>query len=211
MGLHDDRKEYLKKSLDDQGFHHDPMVQFGLWLQEYRDTGAEDSTAFAISTVSSNGDPDSRIVLLKEVRDEQLIFFTNYNSKKGRDLSGNPRAHALFFWSNLERQVRILGSVLRIPRDESERYFASRPIKSQWGAAASQQSEPIANRAAMEDQLRLTQEVNPTQVPCPPDWGGFALSVDHIEFWQGRESRLHDRIRFKREPLGEWTNQRLQP
>ena len=211
MALHDDRKEYLKKSLDDQGLHHDPMVQFGLWLQEYRETGAEDSTAFALSTVSSNGDPDSRIVLLKEVRDEQLIFFTNYSSKKGRDLNKNPRAHALFFWSNLERQVRILGSVLRIPRDESERYFASRPIKSQWGAAASQQSEPIANRAAMEDQLRLTQEVNPTQVPCPPDWGGFALSVDHIEFWQGRESRLHDRIRFKREPLGEWTNQRLQP
>jgi pyridoxamine 5'-phosphate oxidase len=211
MALHDDRKEYLKKSLDDQGLHHDPMVQFGYWLQEYRETGAEDSTAFALSTVSSNGDPDSRIVLLKEVRDEQLVFFTNYNSKKGRDLNKNPRAHALFFWSNLERQVRILGSVVQIPRDESERYFASRPIKSQWGAAASQQSEPIANRAAMEDQLRLTQEVNPTQVPCPPDWGGFALSVDHIEFWQGRESRLHDRIRFKREPLGEWTNQRLQP
>jgi len=211
MGLHDDRKEYLKKSLDDQGFHHDPMVQFGLWLQEYRDTGAEDSTAFAISTVSSNGDPDSRIVLLKEVRDEKLVFFTNYNSKKGRDLSRNPRAHALFFWSNLERQVRILGSVVRIPRDESERYFASRPIKSQWGAAASQQSEPISNRAAMDDQLRLTKEAYPTQVPCPPDWGGFALSVDHIEFWQGRDSRMHDRIRFNREPLGEWTIQRLQP
>ena len=187
------------------------MVQFGLWLQEYRETGAEDSTAFAISTVSSNGDPDSRIVLLKEVRDEKLVFFTNYNSKKGRDLSTNPRAHALFFWSNLERQVRILGSVVRIPRDESERYFASRPIKSQWGAAASQQSEPISNRAAMDDQLRLTQEAYPTQVPCPPDWGGFALSVDRIEFWQGRDSRMHDRIRFNREPLGEWTIQRLQP
>lgn len=211
MGLHDDRKEYLKKSLDDQGLHHDPMVQFGLWLQEYRETGADDSTAFAISTVSSNGDPDSRIVLLKEVRDEKLVFFTNYNSKKGRDLSTNPRAHALFFWSNLERQVRILGSVVRIPRDESERYFASRPIKSQWGAAASQQSEPVANRAAMEEQLRLTQETYPNQVPCPPDWGGFALSVDRIEFWQGRESRMHDRIRFNREPLGDWTTERLQP
>ena len=107
--------------------------------------------------------------------------------------------------------MRILGSVVRIPREESERYFASRPIKSQWGAAASQQSEPVANRAAMEEQLRLTQETYPNQVPCPPDWGGFALSVDRIEFWQGRESRMHDRIRFNREPLGEWTTERLQP
>ena len=187
------------------------MVQFGLWLEEYRATGAEDSTAFAISTVSSNGDPDSRIVLLKEVRDEQLVFFTNYHSKKGRDLSTNPRAHALFFWYNLERQVRILGSVVRIPREESERYFASRPIKSQWGAAASKQSEPVANRAAMEEQLRLTQESYPTQVTCPPDWGGFALNVERIEFWQGRESRLHDRIRFNSDPSGEWTTERLQP
>ena len=211
MALHDDRKEYLKKSLDDQGLHDDPMVQFGMWLQEYRETGAEDSTAFALSTVSSNGDPDSRIVLLKEVRDEQLVFFTNYRSKKGRDLSTNPRAHALFFWSNLERQVRILGSVVRIPREESERYFATRPIKSQWGAAASQQSEPILSRSALENQLRRTQEAHPTQVPCPTEWGGFALSVDRIEFWQGRDSRMHDRIRFNREPLGEWTNQRLQP
>ncbi|MEY3694062.1 MAG: pyridoxamine 5'-phosphate oxidase [Schleiferiaceae bacterium] len=211
MALHDDRKEYVKGSLDDRWLNADPLVQFAAWLEEYRATGVEDSTAFALSTVSAEGQPDARIVLLKELRGRDMIFFTNYASKKGRDLDRVPSAHALFFWPSLERQIRIGGRVRRIPASESDAYFASRPLGSQWGAAASDQSQPIASRSEMEQRLAEVQRANPDGVVRPEHWGGFALAVDRIEFWQGRASRLHDRIQFHLSAAETWTAQRLQP
>ncbi|MEY3928182.1 MAG: pyridoxamine 5-phosphate oxidase [Bacteroidota bacterium] len=211
MALHDDRKEYVKGSLDDRWMHADPYVQFQAWMEEFRATGAEDATAFALSTVASNGDPDARTVLLKEFREGDLIFYTNYASKKGKDLEANPRAHALFFWPSLERQIRVLGSVRKISAEESSAYFASRPLGSQWGAAASQQSQPIASREAMEAQLKSIQDQHPESIPRPEHWGGYAIRAERIEFWQGRASRLHDRIQFTRQPDQSWTAQRLQP
>jgi pyridoxamine 5'-phosphate oxidase len=211
MALHDDRKEYVKGSLDDRWLNADPMTQFAAWLEEYLASGAEDATAFALSTVSAEGQPDARIVLLKELLGRDLVFFTNYASKKGRDLAKNPSAHALFFWPSLERQVRISGLVRRIPAHESDAYFASRPLGSQWGAVASSQSQPITSRADMEVQWAKVQQANPNGVSRPDHWGGFALAVDRIEFWQGRASRLHDRIQFNLSADETWTAQRLQP
>jgi len=187
------------------------MTQFAAWLEEYLASGADDATAFALSTVSEEGQPDARIVLLKELRGRDLVFFTNYASKKGRDLAKNPSAHALFFWPSLERQVRICGLVRRIPAHESDAYFASRPLGSQWGAVASSQSQPITSRADMEVQWAKVQQANPNGVARPKHWGGYALSVDRIEFWQGRASRLHDRIQFNLSANDTWTAQRLQP
>jgi pyridoxamine 5'-phosphate oxidase len=211
MALHDDRKEYVKGSLDDRWMLAHPYVQFQAWMEEFRATGAEDATAFALSTVASNGDPDARTVLLKEFREGDLIFYTNYASKKGKDLEANPRAHALFFWPSLERQIRVLGSVHKISAEESSAYFASRPLGSQWGAAASQQSQPIASREAMEAQWKSIQDQHPESIPRPEYWGGYAIRAERIEFWQGRASRLHDRIQFTRQPDQSWTAQRLQP
>lgn len=211
MGLHDDRKEYVKGSLDDRWMLADPFVQFQAWMDEYRATGVEDATAFALSTVATNGDPDARTVLLKEFREGDLIFYTNYSSKKAKDLESNPRAHALFFWPSLERQIRVLGSVHKISPEESTAYFKSRPLGSQWGAAASQQSQPIASREAMEAQLKAVQEKHPESIERPEHWGGYAIRAERIEFWQGRASRLHDRIQFTRQPDQSWTAQRLQP
>jgi pyridoxamine 5'-phosphate oxidase len=191
--------------------HAHPYVQFQAWMEEFRATGAEDATAFALSTVASNGDPDARTVLLKEFREGDLIFYTNYASKKGKDLEANPRAHALFFWPSLERQIRVLGSVHKISAEESSAYFASRPLGSQWGAAASQQSQPIASREAMEAQWKSIQDQHPESIPRPEHWGGYAIRAERIEFWQGRASRLHDRIQFTRQPDQSWTAQRLQP
>lgn len=211
MALHDDRKEYIMGNLDDRWLLADPLVQFESWLEEYRATGAEDSTAFALSTVSKNGEPDARIVLLKEFRGGELVFFTNYLSKKGQDLNVNPKAHALFFWPSMERQIRIFGTVQRISAAESSAYFNSRPLSSQWGAVASMQSQPIASRDAMEAQLKRVQAIHPDFVDRPEHWGGFALRAEHIEFWQGRASRLHDRIQFKLQPESGWAAQRIQP
>jgi len=211
MALHDDRKEYVKGSLDDRWLQADPFIQFEAWMNEYQATGVEDATAFALSTVSANGDPDARTVLLKEVREGELVFYTNYTSKKGKDLEATPRAHALFFWPSLERQIRVLGSVHKISVEESSAYFASRPLGSQWGAAASQQSQPIASREAMEAQWKVLQDQYPDSIPRPDHWGGYAIRAERIEFWQGRASRLHDRIQFTRQPNQSWTAQRLQP
>jgi pyridoxamine 5'-phosphate oxidase len=211
MALHDDRKEYVKGILDDRWMQANPFVQFEAWMNEYRATGVEDATAFALSTVAANGDPDARTVLLKEFRDGELIFYTNYASKKGKDLDATPRAHALFFWPSLERQIRVLGTVQKVSAEESTRYFKSRPIGSQWGAAASQQSQPIASREAMEAEWASIQNQYPDSIPRPEFWGGYAIRAERIEFWQGRASRLHDRIQFTRQPDQSWTAQRLQP
>lgn len=210
MRLDDDRKEYQAGSLPDAVLQADPWVLFTDWLAEYRATGAADATAFALSTVSSQGLPDARIVLLKEALDGKLVFFTNYTSKKGQDLASNPHAHALFFWPALERQVRMSGSVDRIEAHLSDAYFHSRPLGSQRGAIASAQSQPIASASALAAQFSSAEAILDADLKRPEHWGGYALQVHRIEFWQGRPSRMHDRLTFTKTPTG-WASERLQP
>ena len=210
MALHDDRKEYIKGSLDDRWMNADPFVQFQAWMDEFRATGAEDATAFALSTVSSDGHPYARIVLLKALEQGRMQFFTHYTSKKGRDLAANPFAHALFFWPSQERQVRVFGPVSRVDSAWSTQYFNSRPAESRRGAIASDQSAPIESRAALDGQFQALQATPDAALQRPEGWGGYALEIQRIEFWQGRPSRMHDRLVFTKQDAA-WHVQRLQP
>lgn len=211
MSLQDDRKEYLNGELGDESLLSNPREMFLAWLEEYRLLGNSDSTAFALSTVSKDGTPDSRIVLLKEIRDEGFVFYTNYNSKKGRDISTNPNVHALFFWPEIERQIRIKGKVKKISRIESEKYFSSRPKLSQLGALSSNQSEKIKSRIDLELKFNSFKSESSNDYDCPDDWGGYYLSFEKIEFWQGRRSRMHDRLVFEIKSNSEWNSFRVQP
>jgi|TARA_B110000444_G_C18831805_1_gene593658 pyridoxamine 5'-phosphate oxidase len=211
MSLQDDRKEYLNGELGDESLLSNPREMFLAWLEEYRLLGNSDSTAFALSTVSKDGTPDSRIVLLKEIRDEGFVFYTNYNSKKGRDISTNPNVHALFFWPEIERQIRIKGKVKKISRIESEKYFSSRPKLSQLGALSSNQSEKIKSRIDLELKFNSFKSDSGNDYDCPDDWGGYYLSFEKIEFWQGRRSRMHDRLVFEIKSNSEWNSFRVQP
>jgi len=211
MSLQDDRKEYLNGELGDESLSANPREMFLAWLEEYRLLGNSDSTAFALSTVSKDGTPDSRIVLLKEIRDEGFVFYTNYNSKKGRDISTNPNVHALFFWPEIERQIRIKGKVKKISRIESEKYFSSRPKLSQLGAFSSNQSEKIKSRIDLELKFNSFKSESSNDYDCPDDWGGYYLSFEKIEFWQGRRSRMHDRLVFEIKSNSEWNSFRVQP
>jgi len=211
MSLQDDRKEYLNGELGDESLSANPREMFLAWLEEYRLLGNSDSTAFALSTVSKDGTPDSRIVLLKEIRDEGFVFYTNYNSKKGRDISTNPNVHALFFWPEIERQIRIKGKVKKISRIESEKYFSSRPKLSQLGALSSNQSEKIKSRIDLELKFNSFKSESSNDYDCPDDWGGYYLSFEKIEFWQGRRNRMHDRLVFEIKSNSEWNSFRVQP
>jgi len=211
MSLQDDRKEYLNGELGDESLSANPREMFLAWLEDYRLLGNSDSTAFALSTVSKDGTPDSRIVLLKEIRDEGFVFYTNYNSKKGRDISTNPNVHALFFWPEIERQIRIKGKVKKISRIESEKYFSSRPKLSQLGALSSNQSEKIKSRIDLELKFNSFKSESSNDYDCPDDWGGYYLSFEKIEFWQGRRSRMHDRLVFEIKSNSEWNSFRVQP
>jgi len=211
MSLQDDRKEYLNGELGDESLSANPIEMFLAWLEEYRLLGNSDSTAFALSTVSKDGTPDSRIVLLKEIRDEGFVFYTNYNSKKGRDISTNPNVHALFFWPEIERQIRITGKVKKISRIESEKYFSSRPKLSQLGALSSNQSEKIKSRIDLELKFNSFKSESSNDYDCPDDWGGYYLSFEKIEFWQGRRNRMHDRLVFEIKSNSEWNSFRVQP
>ena len=212
MDLHNIRESYKFDSLLESNLQSNPFDQFQYWYSSYTKLRIKDSNAMAIATVDSQGIPSNRIVLLKAVENDELIFFTNYGSAKAKDLLSNPMVSALFFWREQERQVRIQGRVVRITKEKSEAYFATRPYLSQIGAAASEQSQPIANRAALESKFSEFQNKFPegSTVPMPKDWGGFAIQPISFEFWQGREGRLHDRIVFTLEGC-EWTTSRLQP
>jgi pyridoxamine 5'-phosphate oxidase len=159
--------------------------------------------------VDKNGKPSTRTVLLKSVDDRGFIFFTNYDSRKGRELADNPNAALTFFWSELERQVCVAGSVTKLPVAESAAYFKSRPRGSQLAAWASNQSEVVPDRAALETKWRELEKKFPNEVPLPPHWGGFILRPERIEFWQGRPSRLHDRFSYARQPDNSWKLERL--
>ena len=212
MDLHNIRETYKFDSLLESKLEQDPIAQFTNWFESYSALGVKDSNAMAIATVDEQGIPNNRIVLLKSIEAGKFIFFTNYGSKKGKDLSQNPSISALFFWREQERQVRVEGKVTKIPVAKSEAYFTTRPYLSKIGAAASEQSQPIANREALEEKFRSFQELHPEggKVPMPENWGGYEITPGKFEFWQGREGRLHDRIIYERED-SDWRISRLQP
>jgi pyridoxamine 5'-phosphate oxidase len=213
MNLEELRREYTHATLDERSVDHDPFRQFGHWMEEARSAAVGEPNAMTLSTVNAEGRPASRIVLLKYVGDGGFVFFTDYRSRKGQDLEANPNACLLFFWEALERQVRIDGVVHKVARDVSEEYFLTRPLGSQLGAWTSYQSSVLAGgRAELEQRLaEITERFRETAVPCPPHWGGYRLAPTGLEFWQGRESRLHDRIRYRRGDGGTWLIERLSP
>lgn len=211
MDLHNIRESYNFDSLDTDKVNKDPMAQFQNWFEEYKVLNIKDYNAMAISTVN-DGLPESRIVLLKEVRDQGFVFYTNYGSAKGKALAENPNISALFFWREQERQVRITGKVEKIAPKQSKEYFETRPYLSQIGAAASEQSAPIESREALESKFNAFTERYPegSSVPMPESWGGYIIRPVKYEFWQGREGRLHDRLIFSKEEDA-WTISRIQP
>jgi pyridoxamine 5'-phosphate oxidase len=205
------RKEYSREELSLSSVDPDPFVQFDRWMKEALAAELQEPTAMTLSTVSDKGRPSSRVVLLKGIDANGLVFFTNYESQKGRELTENPFAALSFFWPELERQIRIDGMASKIPADESDEYFASRPFTSRIGAWASDQSKPLTSKAKLITRAAaLSAKYATGNVPRPPHWGGFRISPDRFEFWQGRPSRLHDRICYTRVD-GDWQTTRLSP
>jgi len=206
------RHDYIAHGLRRADLDPDPIKQFGLWFGEAAAAEIRDVNAMTLATASAEGVPSARIVLLKAISDRGFVFFTNYLSDKGRQLDANPRAALCLFWVQLERQIRIEGTVEKTSRDESEEYFRSRPLGSRLGAWTSNQSEVIANRAALEARLtEVTTQYEGADVPLPAHWGGYRVNPTSIEFWQGRTNRLHDRFRYTREEAGSWRIERLSP
>ncbi len=205
------RREYTKGQLLESEVPNDPMYLFKDWFSEWKELGRPDATAMTLATASAEGVPDARIVLLKGSDNGLFTFFTNYNSKKGQDLKANPMATLLFYWPEVERQVRITGRVEQLPYEESSAYFKERPIGSQIGALSSPQSQIIANREVLEAEVNAKTEKYGVEGPeCPDFWGGFGVVPEQMEFWQGRASRLHDRIQYVRDGSS-WIYHRLAP
>jgi len=206
------RKDYQLASLDEETTAGLPMDQFEHWWEEAIASGIDEVNAFVLSTVKANGVPSSRVVLLKGYTPEGFIFFTNYESAKGQDLATHPVAAINFFWAPLERQVRITGTVEKISKADSEAYFTSRPIGSQIGAWSSPQSRIIPDRAFLEEIVaENTEKFKEGNIPLPPQWGGYIVKPTEMEFWQGRSSRLHDRIQYTLHTDGHWVRVRLAP
>jgi len=210
MGEYEDRKDYASGSLKGNG--ETLLHRLTAWLDEARESDPQDYNAMTLSTVGPEGHPDARIVLLRDLDQEGrgFIFYTNYRSAKGRQLSNCPSAALTFFWPGLERQLRVRGHVKPLTAEASDRYFQSRPRPSKIGAWASEQSEVIADRPALEEARAAAEARFPDYVPRPPHWGGYRLEADVVEFWQGRPGRLHDRIRYLHKD-GVWSQDRLQP
>ncbi|HNQ73922.1 MAG TPA: pyridoxamine 5'-phosphate oxidase [Verrucomicrobiota bacterium] len=234
MAIADIRREYKVLTLDETQLDPDPLRQFSFWLEDaigtqgrsrWRRIGialyklgqallgrsGADVNAMTLATVGADGHPSSRTVLLKGIDERGFIFFTNYTSRKGTELESNPHAALTFYWPEFERQVCVAGKVSKVSREESEAYFKSRPRDSQLGAWASAQSHEVASRAELEARWEAVARQYPGEVPLPPFWGGFALRVERIEFWQGRPGRLHDRLCYWRLPAGGWRVGRLSP
>jgi len=205
------RKDYGHATLDEADVLNDPIEQFTAWFEQALKAEVNEPNAMTLATVAADGRPSSRIVLVKQFDPRGFTWYTNYESKKARDLSDNSYAALLFFWSELERQVRIEGRVERTAAEESDRYFRSRPLKSRLSAIASAQSAPIDSRAQLEANYEAVAQAAGEDPARPANWGGFRLVPERIEFWQGRRSRFHDRIVYERQEDGSWTRQRLQP
>lgn len=212
MSLADLRKDYSLSGLLEKDLARDPFRQFDKWFQEAEAAKLTEPNAMTLATATRDGRPSARTVLLKGVDGRGFVFYTNYESRKGRDLAENPRASLLFPWIALERQVIVEGALAKITREESAAYFHSRPRASQLGAWVSQQSAVITGRSVLEDAMKaLDKKYAGAEVPLPPAWGGYRLAPETVEFWQGRRSRLHDRLRYRREAAGAWTVERLAP
>ena len=207
------RKEYEQGSLDEATVDRDPIRQFSAWYDAAVAADVPEPEAMTLSTATLDGRPSARIVLLRGFDARGFCFFTNYDSHKGRELTANPHAAITFHWADLERQIRIEGRVERTTAAESDEYFRSRPSTSRIGAWSSPQSRVVPDRAALETLFARFREEHPDDaaIPRPQNWGGFRLVPDRIEFWQGRPSRLHDRLCFRRGPSGDWILERLAP
>ncbi|MCZ8341890.1 MAG: pyridoxamine 5'-phosphate oxidase [Leptospira sp.] len=208
------RKSYAKAELAESSAGNNPLALFSIWFEETANAGESEPNAMTLSTIGEDGYPNGRIVLLKAVVQGEFQFFTNYESKKGKELLKNPKAALTFFWPELERQVRIQGTISKISKSESESYFKQRPRESQLGAHVSRQSTTIESRNELEIQFRnLEKEFKDKEIPIPEYWGGYNLYPISIEFWQGRVGRLHDRLIYTRDTKNEtlWIRKRLSP
>jgi pyridoxamine 5'-phosphate oxidase len=212
MVLRNLRKDYTLAGLVESDLDPDPIVQFRVWFTEAQAAKGIEPNAMTVATADASGDPSARTVLLKGLDERGFIFYSNYDSAKGNQLAANPRAELLFYWPELERQVRIHGDVERLERSASEEYFRSRPIGNQLGALASPQSTVIPNREYLQELYdTLEQQYGSDSVPMPDHWGGYRVCPQLLEFWQGRKSRLHDRLRYRRDADGGWIVERLAP
>ena len=210
MSLADLRRDYIGQPLSESESEASPFTQFARWFEQVRETEI-DPTAMALATATRAGRPSVRNVLLKGVDDRGFVFYTNYQSRKAREIEATGRASLLFTWRSLERQVRIDGTVEKVSAAESDAYFASRPIESRWSVYASRQSEVVDSRDTLELLFNAAREKFDDHVPRPEWWGGYRVIPDEFEFWQGRPSRLHDRLRYLHQPGGTWRRERLAP
>lgn len=212
MSLENVRREYARAMLREEDLYRDPLKQFAAWYQEVEASNLHDATAMTLATAGRDGYPSARVVLLKGFDERGFVFYTNYESQKGRELNENPRAALVCYWSNFDRQVRIQGTVTKLSREESAEYFRSRPRGAQIGAWASEQSRAVTDRHALERAFAdIEAKYRDREVPCPEHWGGFRVAPEAIEFWQGRENRLHDRFRYSKQSEGGWMVERLAP
>ena len=204
------RKEYVRAGLTE--VDPDPIEQFRLWFDETLAADLHEPNAMILATATPDGRPSARVVLLKGFDERGFVFYTNYEGRKGRELEANPSCVLVFYWGELERQVRVEGRAARVPDDESDAYYASRPRGSRIGAWASEQSRPVESRDVLDERVRdLEAEYGGREVPRPPFWGGYRVEPEVVEFWQGRENRMHDRLVYRRSEDGAWHRERLQP
>ena len=211
MNISEIRKSYLLKKLTSKELKSDPLTHFKEWFHEALECKIDEVNAIALATVDSQGQPSCRMVLLKGIEDTGLIFFTNYESRKAKELEGNPNAALTIWWKEIERQVRFEGKIEKCSSELTEKYFAKRPRRSQLSAWASEQSKPIPSRELLEQQfINAEKQFEGKDVPPPPNWGGYRLVPHAVEFWQGREDRLHDRFLYVKKD-GSWSAQRLSP
>ncbi len=210
MSIADIRREYRGQPLSETESDPNPFRQFERWFAQVREL-EPDATEMALATATRDGRPSVRTVLLKGLDDRGFVFYTNYNSRKAKDLTATERGSLMFYWRSLERQVRIDGRAEKVSAEESDAYFATRPVESRWSVYASRQSEVIESRESLEARFTFARQEYGDRVPRPAWWGGYRIVPEEYEFWQGRPSRLHDRLRYVKEASGIWRRERLAP